>query len=338
MEDEDLDAELRAFQGYEFEVDESTSDDAPTKGKPYEIVLSRLNPFTIKHREMTNYEWMQYVSRNLLAFSNTKLCRILHYDLDSQNLFVIIEETHLVSIENIIADKQFSQHPKIANESLDVTTLLNLSALSDHYMYIADSLLGYNIILKFATERTLTLPTSTFLKFISDAQPGAISQFCVDSLSEDLDSQSDIIQNIRSITDCLNRLRVASEAGVVVSLKSVIEASRDIKELRLRIGPLMESAARQRLAFLFGVDWAESLSINNFNDLVVFCGRGLKADTSRINWAKNNLMRGMLSDFSGFDKVDSVEKCLDGQERYVYSWDQVSISERLSYALVGLLF
>lgn len=317
MEDEDLDAELRAFQGYEFEVDESTSDDAPTKGKPYEIVLSRLNPFTIKHREMTNYEWMQYVS---------------------QNLFVIIEETHLVSIENIIADKQFSQHPKIANESLDVTTLLNLSALSDHYMYIADSLLGYNIILKFATERTLTLPTSTFLKFISDAQPGAISQFCVDSLSEDLDSQSDIIQNIRSITDCLNRLRVASEAGVVVSLKSVIEASRDIKELRLRIGPLMESAARQRLAFLFGVDWAESLSINNFNDLVVFCGRGLKADTSRINWAKNNLMRGMLSDFSGFDKVDSVEKCLDGQERYVYSWDQVSISERLSYALVGLLF
>ena len=73
----------------------------------------------------------------------------------------------------------------------------------------------------------------------------------------------------------------------------------------MRIGPLTENSARERIGLKFGLRSAESVRIRSLEALLRFVAAGLEADEDTLNWARENIIKAMMKDFCGFKNADT---------------------------------
>ena len=94
----------------------------------------------------------------------------------------------------------------------------------------------------------------------------------------------------------------------------IAKLHRSVKDIQLRLGPVVEAISRERVSKVFGTSRANSVGISNLAQLMEYAGSRMTVTDQQIHTATERLLEHLVGSFEGYDAELTLSSAFNGLE------------------------
>lgn len=325
------------FAGFDSDIDKEFSSDpkpqttsaapaAPAADQAVVIERSKIRSASQKHEDFGNLrQWVDYVYEKFEFSKETRVCRMVRYELHDACINILVEFSEFISAINAAAAANMKVDMKalvLAQGSVSylesaLQTFDDASKITQ--IYISSQLVDKDLIMPFSPDRTLAISASNLLDKLSTLASVEVYDFGATSVQPltgpVTPAMAEQHMMTSSITTSMDNLRHSSLPGIEIAigahrLSKTNNSDTEVLKGRYentqqRLGYINETTFRLHLRENHGVPFAEGVRVECLVDLVSWIGEKINASSAQKIDASEILLKFCLGDFDGYGKADN---------------------------------